>query len=86
MDDISCSGNEKYLGYCKFNNVSNCYHSEDVVVTCSSIQNLTMKWNFRLANPRNITINGNWNGVWGRAEEFDPESNSWNPICDKDFT
>ena len=59
--------------------MSNCGHYEDVVITCSSTRNLTLHGNIRLANPQNITdSSGSWIGVWGRAEIYNLNNNTWN--------
>ena len=55
MDDVSCSGNEINIAQCSYRSISNCGHSEDVVVTCSGSNNYTTNGNYRLANPKNIT-------------------------------
>jgi hypothetical protein len=71
MDDVSCSGSEDSLNQCSYRNISNCAHSEDVVVTCSGASNHTVSGNYRLANPKNMTYSsGAFQGVWGRAEIF----------------
>jgi hypothetical protein len=56
MDDVSCSGNETNLSNCSYRSISNCYHHEDVVVTCSGTYNHTTSGNYRLANPKNLTF------------------------------
>ena len=85
MDDVSCSGEETSLDQCKFSPKSNCGHFEDVVVTCLGLNNLTVKEDYRLANPKNITFpNGTYKGVWGRAEVY--YGNNWNQLCSLDFT
>jgi len=70
MDDVSCTGNEDSLDQCSYTSVSNCVHAEDVIVACSGTSNYTTRGNFRFANPKNITKNGELIGAWGRAEFF----------------
>nr|XP_022292890.1 thrombospondin-2-like [Crassostrea virginica]XP_022294792.1 thrombospondin-2-like [Crassostrea virginica] len=36
MDDVRCSGNEESLFHCNYTSYHNCYHSEDVGVTCEN--------------------------------------------------
>jgi hypothetical protein len=83
MDDVSCTGNEDSLNQCSYKSVSNCYHGEDVIVTCSGASNFTTRGNYRLANPKNET-HYNGTGVWGRVEVFN--GTKWNQICNVDFT
>ena len=85
MDDVSCTGNEDSLNQCSYKSVSNCYHGEDVIVTCSEYSNFTTRDGYRLANPKNVTYsNGTLFGVWGRVEYFN--GTKWNQICDINFT
>ena len=78
MNNVNCSGNETSLDQCQYNTKSNCNHSEDVIVTCSYEANFTQdfiyrngqKLGWRLANPMNMTLNGSFAGVAGRAEYY----------------
>ncbi|XP_078327552.1 thrombospondin-1-like isoform X2 [Crassostrea virginica] len=36
MDDVRCSGNEESLFHCNYTSYHNCYHSEDVGITCEN--------------------------------------------------
>lgn len=93
MDDVMCSRTEKSLDQCNFKPKSNCVHSEDVIVTCSSDANFTQdfliqrngeKIGWRLSNPLNITVNGVFVGVGGRVEYY--KNKTWNQFCGKGFS
>ena len=84
MDNVNCTGSESSLDQCKYSTQINCSHNEDVIVTCSYEANFTQdfiyrngkKLGWRLANPTNISLNGSFLGVTGRAEYY--QDNKWN--------
>jgi hypothetical protein len=70
MEDVLCSGNDKNLDYFLYKSVSNCGHSEDVVVTCSDGKNHTDSENYRLYFQHNVSLDEGIFMVWGRVEVF----------------
>ncbi|VDI06130.1 Hypothetical predicted protein [Mytilus galloprovincialis] len=71
---LSCSGNERSIGSCGYY-TSNCYHSQDVGISCVRTNRPETTEGIRLiggTGPYEGTIEININGVWGT-------------ICDKQF-
>jgi hypothetical protein len=79
MDDVGCSGSEAALDACTFNPVSNCDHSEDVIIGCgmSSVPLLgTVSNTYRLTGG---------NPLIGRLEVQPPQDSRWGTVCDDLF-
>ncbi|XP_062508459.1 neurotrypsin-like [Corticium candelabrum] len=78
MDSVSCSGTESSLGNCSFFDwgITNCDHSEDVGVSCSTRTTSNKFGDIRLVDGPSSKE--------GRLEMFD--GTQWGTVCDDGFS